>query len=86
MEIETTARLFALEILIANLIAERLRGTQDPAEASGRALKMILDQIAALPLSGPDTGMHSVIRSRIGDAAMSIMRMAVARASAPPGR
>ena len=79
MDIETGARLTALEILIANLIAERLRGTPDPMEASGRVLKQIRDQITALPLSGPDAGMHSVIRSQIGDAVGSVMRMALTR-------
>jgi hypothetical protein len=80
MDMEISARLFAIEILIANLIAERLRGTPDSAEVSGRALKMILDQIAELPLSGPDEGMHSVIRSQIGDATASVMKMALERA------
>lgn len=60
---------------MASLIAERWRGTQDPVEASGQALKMILDQIAALPLFSPDAGMH-------GDAAASVMKMAFERASA----
>jgi hypothetical protein len=82
MDTETSARIFALEILIANLIAERLRGTPDPVEASGQALKMILDQIAALPLSGPDAGMHNVIRTQIGDAAAAVMTMAIERAKA----
>jgi hypothetical protein len=82
MEIDDSARLFALEILIANLIAERLRDTQDPVEASGKALEMILGQIAALPLSGPDAGMHNIIRTRIGDAAAAVMKMALERAAA----
>ena len=80
MDIEMGARLTAIEILIANLIAERLRGTPDPVEASGHALKSILDQITALPLFGPDAGMHSVIRSQIGDAVGSAIRMALERA------
>jgi hypothetical protein len=79
MEIETSARLFALEILMANLIAERPRTAADPVEASGKALKMILDQIAALPLSGPDAGMHNVIRTQIGEAAAAVMKMALDR-------
>lgn len=82
MDIEAGARLTALEILVANLIAERLRGTPDPVEASGQALKRILDQIATLPLSGPDAGMHSVIRAQIGNAAGAMMRMALERAVA----
>lgn len=82
MDIETGARLSALEILLANLIAERLRATADPSEASGQALKRILGQIIALPLSGPDAGMHGAIRSQIGDAAASVMKMALARALA----
>jgi hypothetical protein len=82
MDTEISARLFALEILIANLIAERLRSTPDPKEASGQSLKKILEQISAIPLSGPDAGMHSIIRSEIGDAVVAVMRMAVDRALA----
>ena len=80
MDVELGARLTALEILLANLIAERLRATPDPTEASGQALKRILEQINALPLAGPDAGMHVALRSQIGDAAASVMRMALERA------
>ena len=60
MDVEVGARLTALEILLGNLIAERLRATPDPREASGQALKQILEQINALPLAGRDAGMHAV--------------------------
>ena len=81
MDVELGARLTAIEILLANLIAERLRATPDPTEASGQALKRILEQINALPLAGPDAGMHAAsLRSQIGDAAASVMRMALERA------
>ena len=79
MDIETGARLTALELLMANLIGERLRATPDPTEASGQALKRILEQINALPLAGPDAGMRAALRSQIGDATATVMRMALER-------
>jgi hypothetical protein len=82
MDVETSSRLFALELLIANLIGERLRNAPDPPEASGQALKRLLTQIDQLPLEGPDGSMHANLRSQSGDAVASVMRMAMDRAQA----
>jgi hypothetical protein len=81
MDLTETARIAALELLVANLIAEQLRTTPEPVDAAAGALRMLLGQVEALPLTEPPD-QQAMLRSRIGDALGDVMKMALR--AAPP--
>ncbi len=76
MDTEIAARVTALELLVANLIAERLRTTAEPGEMAALALQRILGQVNRMGISGPPA-ITSTFSTAVGDAAGRVMEMAV---------
>jgi hypothetical protein len=81
LDLTDAARVAALELLVANLIAEQLRTTPEPVDAAAGVLRMMLGQIEALPLAEP-ADQQAMLRSRIGDTLGDVLKMALRAATA----
>lgn len=81
MDLTDTARFAALELLVANLIAAQLRTTPEPVHTAAGALRMMLGQVEALPLTEPPD-QQAILRSRTGDALSDVLKMALRAATA----
>ncbi len=79
MDLDAQARLHAIELLVAQLIAESFRHREDRAEAAGKALQHLLPIIGKLPLPDANLDEEATLRVRIQDAASRILKAAMTR-------
>jgi hypothetical protein len=80
-ENDLRARLYAVEILLAELLADKARATPDPAEAIAAASWIVQPVISDLPLQEPNLDAEAKMRQGIEGAVGEIMKMVVARLS-----
>ncbi|MDB5408788.1 MAG: hypothetical protein JWL84_3700 [Rhodospirillales bacterium] len=79
MDDEICARLYAVEILLAELIADKARAMPDPQESAAAALWILQPVISDLPLQEPNLDAEARMRQRIEEALGEVLRMAAAR-------
>jgi hypothetical protein len=79
MENELRARLYAIEILLAELLADKARATPDPTEAIAAASWVLQPIISDLPLKEANLDAEAKMRQGIEDAVGEIMRIVAAR-------
>jgi hypothetical protein len=86
MDIETTARIYALELLVTQLISEYLRSVADPEEQARWATDHLRGAAEAMPVQAAGLDEEARIRLRVKDDVSGILAAALARAKAIPLR
>jgi hypothetical protein len=73
------ARLYAVEILLAEMIADRVRGTPHPQEIAVATLQVLQPAIEGFPLGEQTLDAEARMRQSIADAIADLLRLAISR-------
>jgi hypothetical protein len=72
MDLETRARLYAVEILLSHMIGGKLRSLPQPGERAARALGTLLPDVERITVADGNPDAEAVLRGRVHSALAAI--------------